>query len=92
MLTLPGGARVPIGVRRVTSVAYTVSNEKYTPEEAMEIAYYRLERMIGAELPNAQLLHKKIETEIGESAYILLCTVKCVEDIAEVAEFDAELS
>lgn len=91
MMTL-GDVRIPVGIKTVMRSEYTTVNQTHTPEEAMEIAYYRLERQISAEIPEGQILRKSINTEIGESSYILTCTVRCVEDIAEVLEFEAELS
>ena len=91
MLSLPGEVDLPIGVKKVSSVPYTVTKERYTPEAAMDIAYFRLERQISSALPDAVILGKKIEGEMGESAYILKCTVKCIENIAETVEFEAYL-
>ena len=92
MLSLPWGARLPIGVKRVSEIRYTLTEESYSSEEAMEIAYYRLGRMIAAELPEATLLSKRIDAVAGDDAYTIVCTVKCVEDIAKTVEFEADLS
>ena len=91
MLSLPGGVDLPVGIRKLKDIPYTVEKKFYSPEEAMEIAYYRLERMIEAEIPEAGILGKNIKAEIGERSYVLTCTVRCVEDIAETVEFDADL-
>ena len=92
MLELPGGIRLPLGIKRVSLNYYTLTEERYTAEEAMEIAYYRLEQKIAATLPSASILRKNIKAEIGDSSYKLVCYIKCIEDIAEVREFDANLS
>ena len=92
MLSLSDGVTVPFGIRKVSFAEYTVSRERYTPEEAMEIAYYRLSERISAELSSADILRKETVGEIGESAYVLICRIKCVEDIGLVSEFETNLS
>lgn len=92
MMELPGGIRLPIGIRRVSFNYYTLTEEKYTAEEAMEIAYYRLEQKIADSLREVSILRKNIKAEIGDSSYKLVCYIQCIEDIAEVREFDADLS
>ena len=92
MLELPGGVRLPFGIKSVMRAEYTVSTEKYTQREAMELAYYRLGQRLAAELAEAQILSKSIEAEIGESSYVLICRIKCIEDIGRVSEFETDLS
>jgi len=92
MLRLYGNVKVPIGIRTLNSVECETTTETRTPEEAMEIAYYRLERQIAASLPDAQILQKDIRGEIGDDSYVLTCTVKCIENIAETVEFEADLT
>ncbi len=82
------GDRLPIGVRSVYRIYYEEESLRYSDEEAMEIAYYRLSRLIEAELPEGQILSKRIDCEITEDEYILHCTVTAVEDIALMQEFD----
>ena len=91
MLSMPWGERLPIGIKKVSELTYTLTESRYDEGEAMEIAYYRLERMIASALPDAQLLKKQIEVEQTEDAYVLICTVKCIENIAETVEFEADL-
>ena len=91
MLSMPKGARLPVGIKKSVDLAYTLTESRYDEKEAMEIAYYRLERMIASALPDAELLKKQIEVEQNEDAYILICTVKCIENIAETVEFEADL-
>ena len=54
----------------------------------MNIAYYRLGEQIKNELFEAELIRKTVECEITDNAYILYCTVECIEDIAVMREFD----
>ena len=70
------------------NVFYEEERSRYSDEDAMNIAYYRLSRLIEAELPEGQILSKRIDCEITNSEYILHCTVTAVEDIALMQEFD----
>lgn len=85
-----GGARLPIGIRTEKEVYYVTSAERYSNEEAMDIAYYRLSRELERELSDACIIKKTITSELTEDAYILNCTVRCIENIGQTAEFDAD--
>ncbi len=87
-LHLPDGSRLPLGTRTVKTLIYETSTERYTENEAMEAAYYRLARLIDQELSDGQILKKRIEYEITDDAYILICTVTAVENIAVMQEFE----
>lgn len=82
------GERLPVGVRTVKEVSYLTETARYTDEEAMNVAYYRLREMMESELSGAELLMKNIECEITDTTYILYCKVECIENIAEMQEFD----
>lgn len=85
-----GGARLPFGIRTEKEVTYETSIERYSDAEAMDIAYYRLSRELESELSEAQILKKTVTSELTEDAYILNCTVRCIENIGQSVEFDAE--
>lgn len=59
-----------------------------TEAEALALAYERLELDLRRLAEDAQLLSRVTETTLTEDAVILECTVRCLEDIAEQAEFD----
>ena len=82
--------RLPFGIRTEKEVTYEISTERYSDTEAMDIAYYQLSRELERELSEAQILKKTITSELTEEAYILNCTVRCIENIGQTAEFDAE--
>ena len=85
-----GGARLPFGIRTVREVISEEITERRGESEAMEIAYYELSREMERELSDATVLKKTIDFELTEDSYILHCTVRCVENIGIVSEFDAE--
>jgi similar to stage IV sporulation protein len=82
------GDRLPVGIKNVYKVFYEEESLRYSNEDAMNIAYYRLSRLIDAELPEGQILSKRIDCEITDEEYILHCTVTVIEDIAMMQEFD----
>ena len=85
-----GGARLPFGVRTVSTVTYETVTESRSESEAMELAYYRLNMEISEALPDAQILNKTVAWETSENSYVLKCKVKCIENIGETVEFDFE--
>lgn len=88
LLSFFGKDRLPVGVKTVKGICYESEVCRYTEGEAMEIAYYRLGEIIRSELRDAELLRKSIECEITDKAYILYCTVECIENIAVSQEFE----
>ena len=88
LLSFFGGDRLPVGMKTRCSISYISEPCRYTETEAMELAYYRLNEIIGNELYEAEILKKSIECEITDNAYILYCTVECIQNIAVMQEFE----
>lgn len=85
------GHELPIAVRCETVQGYRTEEAYYTPERAMEIAYYRLSREIAA-IPGMQgLLSKSITSEMTEDGYVLSCRITCIENIAKTKNIDIAL-
>ncbi len=76
----------PISVRTVWYLPYTVTTATRTYAEAEELAYFELARQLNALPGGAELISKTITTQRGEEAFILTCTVTCIEDIGTVRE------
>ena len=83
-----GEIRLPIGVRRVVEVSCETETLRYTDSEAIDLAYYKLNREIEETIPDAQILKKMITTEQREDAIVLKCKITCIENIGQTAEFD----
>lgn len=75
---------ITLSVRRV----YRIETEavRYSPERAAEKAEFRLYEEIAAIPGMREILSKEIREEVGENGYRLVCTLRCVEDIAEQKE------
>ena len=85
------GHELPIGIRCRAVQAYRTEEAYYTPERAMEIAYYRLSREIAA-IPGMQgLLSKSITSEVTEDGYVLSCRITCIRNIAETKNIEVAL-
>ena len=84
-----GGATIPIGLSLVTAPIFTETAVTRTPREAVDLAYFELNRRIIAELPDAEILSKTVSgEENGDgTAYRLVCRLVCIENIAEEKEF-----
>ena len=85
------GKELPIGLLRESVRDAELREGRYTPDAAMNLAYDRLSREIAA-IPGIRgLLEKSVTAEIGEDAYVLRCTVKCMENIAETKNIEINL-
>lgn len=83
-----GLPNLPLSFRRETRRLWRETEAERTPEEALELAYARLTEELAGLSDGAQLLSKRVETTLTESALILDCTVLCIENIAVQVEFD----
>ncbi len=83
-----GLGRLPVSISTVEERPYVIEKREIGENEACELAFSSLEEKISAELGSAQLLKKTISTEIKDGKYILNCTVWCIEDIAQISEFE----
>lgn len=85
------GKPLPIGFSVLTSHTVEIETGEYTKERAMEIAYHRLKEKL-LSLPEMQgILEKRLSYEIGEDAYTLYCTVRCIENIAKTQNIEVVL-
>lgn len=84
---LDGGIGLPFALRTETYLPYTLRPAVRDHAQAQVLAYAELSRVLARELPQAELLRKSLSAELTDEAYILHCTVTCLEDIAAVQEF-----
>ncbi len=81
---------LPISVTTKWRQEYETATVERTQEEALELAYLRLSRELGALSPDVQLIRKELETELSDGSVVLICRVTCIENIAEQVEFEVE--
>ena len=85
---IPGQATLPVSLQFSRCLPYEVKSVEQTPEAALEVAYMELDRQLALLSDHAQLLQKNVTATLTDTALILQCEVLCIEDIAEVLEFE----
>ncbi len=83
-----GLSDLPIGWTVTTAKCYRTEPITRTREEALNLAYAELEQELSALSPNVQLLSKAITTEWNDGSVRLVCTIRCIENIAEQSEIE----
>lgn len=83
-----GNNRLPVSLSRTEVRPYHWQEQTRTPEEALALCYEELAEELSTLSGEVQLLQKEIVTEVGESSVTLTCTLTCIENIAEVQEFE----
>lgn len=83
-----GAHPLPVFLVAERAYPYEEVTHRRTAEEALALAWARLEHTLSALCEGAELLSKRIETELGEDAVRLICTVECIENIAESRPFE----
>lgn len=83
-----GAWRLPLWLESTEHRHYSLEVCRHSDEQAMELAYAELEHRL-SELRDggAEILKSEINGQIGESAYVLDCTLTLIENIAETVEF-----
>lgn len=83
-----GSNRLPLSVSYTKVQPYHTEWRERSAAAALELCYEELSRQLSAFSGEVQLLQKEIVTEVGESSVTLTCTLTCIENIAEVQEFE----
>ncbi len=83
------GATIPIGLSLAERPIFTETVVTRTSEEAVDLAYFEINRKLLAALPEADILEKTFSggENADGTAYRLVCTVSCIDDIAKPAPF-----
>ena len=82
---------LPVGVRTVRYLEYETVDAERTLAEAEELAYYRLRCRMESEVPEGELIRKRLTASLGETSYVLRCTANYIENIARMKEIEVEL-
>ncbi len=83
-----GSNRLPISLSYTKMRSYHTEWRERGAEEALALCYEELARQLSLLSGEVQLLQKSIATEVGENSVTLTCTLTCIENIAEVQEFE----
>ena len=83
-----GNNQLPLSLSRTEVRPYHLEWRERSAEEALELCYEQLAVELASLSGEVQLLQKEITTEVGENSVVLICTVTCIENIAQVQEFE----
>jgi similar to stage IV sporulation protein len=81
--------RLPIGIGRTVAVSYIDEEVTLSDQELVSLACRRLEAELALALRQGELVSKKTYGSFTEDAYVLVCEIECLEDIARLVEFEA---
>ena len=82
----PNHKELPFGMATVRYAEYSYESVTYSDEELLSLGYSRLDALLLAELGEAELLSKQIETELLEDSLVIRCRIRCIENIASEQE------
>ena len=86
------GKALPISITVVRVFSEETKDVRYSVEQAAALARLRLNEEI-ASIPGLQgIVSKEICEDVGENSYRLICTLRCIEDIAEQKEIALSLT
>ena len=88
-LYIGDGVRLPFGLCRTVAVSCANESLPLSDEELVFLAQRRLAAELALALKEGELLCKKTYGSFTEDSYVLVCEVECLENIAELVEFDA---
>ncbi len=91
-VSFPDGVTLPLGISRVIYSEYEIRPSRRTQEEAERLAYFELSEQIYADVGDAQIIKKTVTPTITDDGIRLHCVLVCIENIAEVREFEVDLS
>ncbi len=83
-----GPYALPFSLTAERAVFYEMQPYRRTAQEASDLAYAALEHALANLSDDAQLLRKSIVPTLTEDAFVLECTVVCIEDIAKQLDFE----
>ncbi len=89
---LPNGEGIPLELRTVKYSEYEKVKMTRTPAEAEALAYAALSERLSALAEDAILLRKSVTPGVGEASFSLFCRVTVIGNIAEVKEFEVDMS
>ena len=83
-----GLSALPVHLLVTERVPYRVQTAVRSPEEASTLAFAQLEHELAALSREVELLEKRITVSVTDTAVLLDCTLRCIENIAVQAELE----
>lgn len=79
---------LPIEILSKTYREYDLIERQRSYKEAVDIAFIELEKELSSTLECSTLIKKEINTSWDENFFYISCDLYCIEDIAELIEFE----
>lgn len=84
----PQGKALPFQIVFQRLAPYTLQTATRTAEQALEVAYADLDRLLSESSSECLLLKKNVSTTVTQESVVLTCRIECIENVAVTAEFD----
>lgn len=78
----PSGDGLPVGIRTVKYMEYTMVDAERSDSELAELAHYKMRLSTEEELSGGELLGMSSSFELTDEGYVLKRTLRCVRNIA----------
>lgn len=85
---LPSRYPLPVSLTVTSALPYEEVSCERGYEEALELAYLRLEEELSCLADDTLILEKNIQTTQTDTSLILCCRLCCIENVAVVSEFE----
>ena len=89
-LDILSAGELPVEIRTVKHFEYTYESAERSAEDAEKLAEYKLERLLSELSQSAELLGKSTLCESTDTAYVIKCRVRLIEDIARIKEIQID--
>lgn len=89
-LASPSGDDLPVGIRTVKYMEYTLENAERSDDELSSLAQHRMSISLARELSDGDLLRKSSSFELRDDGYTLTCKVLCIRNIAVSKKIEIE--
>lgn len=86
------GLKTPLSYRQVAYSEYDTVTTYRTSEEAQKLAYAELEKLFSEMATDRIIIKKTVKPIVKKDGFALVCTVVSIENIAEISEFEVDLT
>jgi len=86
------GIKTPTALHTVKYMEYETVTARRSEEEAQTLAYFRLSELLGELAEDHIIISKTVTPMVRDDRFALVCVVVSIENIAEVSEFEVDLT
>ncbi len=85
-----GKIELPIEILTTTYKEYELEPVEFSYSQAIDVAFSELRIEMDSALENAELISKTVETSWDDEHFYICCNLYCLENIAELSEFEVD--